>query len=311
VKAARVHRPGPPSAIAVEDIPIPSPGENEVLVRVRAAGVGPWDALVRTGASGLRQRYPLTLGAEISGTVERVGAKTSGFAPGDEVFGSTNALFVDGYAEYAVVAPHIIAKKPAALSHVQAAAVPVCAVTAWQMLFDHAEAVAGQTVAVYGAAGNVGGFALQFARLRGLKALAIVHGDDAESVRALGADRVIDSRLEALADFSRSVDVVIDAVGGPAQDQLIGMTKPGGAVISAVVQPNERLAADHRVRAEFFIVDVNDAQLKTIAELLGKKQVSVAVGAVLPLSEARAAHEMLEGDRPRPRGKMVLTPTAD
>jgi len=146
------------------------------------------------GRARLTAKYPLTLGAEISGTVERVGAKTSELAPGDEVFGSTNALFVDGYAEYAVVAPHIIAKKPAALSHVEAAAVPVCAVTAWQMLFDHARAVEGQTVAVYGAAGNVGGYALQFARLRGLTAVAIVRGDDADYVRNLGADRVIDVR---------------------------------------------------------------------------------------------------------------------
>lgn len=307
MKAARVRRPGPPAAIAIEDIPIPSPGEDEVLVRVHASGVGPWDALVRTGASGLRQRYPLTLGAEISGIVERVGAKTSGFAPGDEVFGSTNALFVDGYAEYAVAAPHIIAKKPAALSHVEAAAVPVCAVTAWQMLFDHARAVEGQTVAVYGAAGNVGGYALQFARLRGLTAVAIVRGDDADYVRNLGAARVIDVRSQALTDFSRSVDVVIDAVGGPAQDQLIAMTKPGGAVISAVAPPNERLAAEQRVRTEFFIVDVNDAQLAMISELVGKKQVTVAVGAVLPLADARIAHEMLAGDRPRPRGKIVLT----
>ncbi len=307
MKAARVHRPGPPAAIAVEDIPIPSPGENEVLVRVRASGVGPWDALVRTGASGLRQRYPLTLGAEISGTVERVGAKTSGFAPGEEVFGSTNALFVDGYAEYAVAISHVIAKKPAALSHVQAAALPVCAVTAWQMLFDHAKAVEGQTVAVYGAAGNVGGYALQFARLRGLVAVAIVRGDDADYVRNLGASRVIDTRSQALEEFASSFDVVIDAAGGPAQDQLIAMTKPGGSVISAVAPPNERLAAEQRVRAEFFIVDVNDAQLAAIAELVGKKQVSVAVGAVLPLAEARAAHEMMAGERPRPRGKIVLT----
>jgi NADPH:quinone reductase-like Zn-dependent oxidoreductase len=175
------------------------------------------------------------------------------------------------------------------------------------MLFDHAKAVEGQTVAIYGAAGNVGGYAVQFARLRGLIAVAIVHGDDADYVRNLGAHRVIDVRRETLADFARSVDVVIDAVGGPSQDQLIAMTTPGGVMVSAVAPPNARLAAEQGVRAEFFIVDVNSAQLATIAAMVEKNQVAAPVGAVLPLAEARAAHEMLAGDRPRPRGKMVLT----
>jgi NADPH:quinone reductase-like Zn-dependent oxidoreductase len=311
MKAARVHRPGPPSAITIDDIRVPSPGENQVLVRVRASGVGPWDALVRTGASALGQQYPLTLGAEISGVIEKVGDKNSGFSVGDEVFGSTNALFVDGYAEYAVAASRMLVKKPAALSHIPAAALPVCAVTAWQMLFDHANAVEGQTVAVYGAAGNVGGYALQFARLRGLEVLAIVHGDDADYARNFGADRVIDLRREALEDFARSADVVIDAVGGPAQDKLIAMTKPGGAVISAVTPPNARLAAEQQVRVEFFIVDVNGAELKTIAEMVEKRQIAAPVGAVLPLADARAAHEMMAGERPRPRGKIVLTTDPD
>jgi NADPH:quinone reductase-like Zn-dependent oxidoreductase len=307
MKAARVHRPGPPSAILIEDIPVPSPGDDEVLVRVHASGVGPWDALVRTGASALGQKFPLTLGAEISGVVESEGGGTSAFSAGQEVFGSTNALFVDGYAEYAVVASRMIAKKPAAVSHVEAAALPVCAVTAWQMLFDHAKALEGQVVAVYGAAGNVGGYAIQLARLRGVEVVAIVRGDDAGYVRKLGASRVIDLRRHALTDFARSVDLVIDAVGGSAQDQLIAMTKPGGAVVSAVARPNEPLAAEQGVRAEFFIVDVNSAQLGTIADMIEKKVIEAPIGAVLPLGEARAAHEMMGGDRPRPRGKLVLT----
>jgi NADPH:quinone reductase-like Zn-dependent oxidoreductase len=235
---------------------MPSPGEQQVLVRVHAAGVGPWDALVRSGGSGLGQTFPLTLGAEISGVVESAGQR-SGFAAGDEVFGSTNALFIDGYAEYAVAASRMVARKPAAVSAVQAAALPVCAVTAWQMLFDHAKAVQGQTAAVYGAAGNVGGYAVQFGHLNGLEVVAIIHGDDSDAVRKLGADRIIDVRKEKLADFARSVDVVIDAVGGPSEDELIALAKPGGALVSAVAPPNGRLAAEHKVRAEFFIVDVN------------------------------------------------------
>src|SRR5258708_29429197 len=154
--AARINQLGPPQIIALERIDVRGPQELQVLVRVCAAGVGPWDALVRTGKSGLPLTPPLTLGSEISGIVEKVGANTTGFAAGDEVFGATNPLFIMGYAEYAVVAARMIAKKPATLSHIEAAAVPVVGGMAWQMLFHHASVPDGQTVVIHGAAGNVG-----------------------------------------------------------------------------------------------------------------------------------------------------------
>ena len=268
---------------------------------------------MRTGASALGQKFPLTLGAEISGVVESEGGGTSAFSAGQEVFGSTNALFVDGYAEYAVVASRMIAKKPAAVSHVEAAALPVCAVTAWQMLFDHAKAVEGQVVAVYGTRRR------QCRGIRcpvrpgceGVEVVAIVRGDDAGYVRKLGASRVIDLRRHGLTDFARSVDLVIDAVGGSAQDQLIAITKPRRSYRGVGDRSAERAGGSPlragRSRREFFIVDVNSAQLGTIADMIEKKVIEAPIGAVLPLGEARAAHEMMGGDRPRPRGKLVLT----
>jgi len=126
--AARITQLGPPEIISVADADVPEPGELEVLVRVSAAGVGPWDASVRTGKSGLPIAPPLTLGAGISGVVE----------PGDEVFGSTNPMFINGYAEYAIASARMITRKSAALSHIEAAAMPVVGVMTWQMLFDHA-----------------------------------------------------------------------------------------------------------------------------------------------------------------------------
>src|SRR5215469_18270081 len=158
MRAARVHKPGPPDVIIVENIDLPEPGEREVLVRVSAAGVGPWDALVRTGKSGLSLTYPVTLGSEISGVVEKLGPNTDRFAVGGEVFGATNALFINGYAEYAIATARMIARRPASMSHLEAAALPVVGVTAWQMLFDHGQAREGQTVVVHGSAGNVGAF---------------------------------------------------------------------------------------------------------------------------------------------------------
>src|SRR5688572_28429950 len=159
MKAARVHQYGPPGTITLEDLPIPVPGPGEVLVRVHAAGVGPWDGWVRAGKSVLPQPLPLTLGSDFSGVVAAVGTGVAEFAPGDEVFGVTNPRFTGAYAEYAVAAAGMIAKKPPSLTHVDAASVPVVAVTAWQALFDEARLERGASVLIHGAAGNVGGYA--------------------------------------------------------------------------------------------------------------------------------------------------------
>jgi NADPH:quinone reductase-like Zn-dependent oxidoreductase len=306
MKAARVNRLGAPDVIAIEDIAVPSLGEQDVLVRVHASGVGPWDALVRTGKSGVPHTLPLTLGAEISGVVEGIGGKTAGFAMGDEVFGATNPLFVGGYAEYALAVGRMVAKKPAALSHLQAAALPVVAVTAWQMLFDRAHLREGQTVVVQGGAGNVGAYAVQFARSRKLTVIATIYGGDAGYVRNLGAEHVIDTKTQDFSEFTHRADAVIDTVGGKTQDQLFKLTKPGGIIVSSVVRPNEQLANQYGVRADYFIVDVNNAQLAGIANMFEKKQLTIPVGSVLPLSEVRAAHEMLAGTRPHLPGKIVL-----
>jgi NADPH:quinone reductase-like Zn-dependent oxidoreductase len=287
-------------------IDVPDPGELEVLVRVCAAGVGPWDALVRTGKSGLPIAPPLTLGAEISGVVEKVGANTTGFAPGDEVFGSTNPMFVNGYAEYAVASARMIAKKAAALSHIEAAAMPVVGVMAWQMLFDHAAVREGQTVIVHGAAGNVGVYAVQLARARKLNVIATVRNGDANYVRSLGADEVINTDTDNLADFARCADAAIDTVGGASQAQLFALIKPGGILVSSVSQPSKLLAQQKRVRTDYFVVDVNATQLARLAQMRADGQLIVPVGSVLPLIEARAAHEMLAGTRAHNRGKIVL-----
>ncbi len=304
--AARINRLGPPEIITVGSIALPEPHELEVLVRVCAAGVGPWDALVRSGKSGLAVMPPLTLGAEISGVVEKIGVNTTGFAPGDEVFGSTNPLFVDGYAEYAVVSARMIARKPAALSHVEAAALPVVGVMAWQMLFDHAAGREGQTVVVHGGAGNVGAYAVQLAHARKLHVIATVRNGDADYVRSLGADEVLNTEAGNWSDFACRADAAIDTVGGELQSQLFGLLKPGGIIVSSVSRPSPQLVQRWRVRADYFIVDVNTTQLARLAEMRANRELAIPVGSVLPLTEARAAHEMLGGTRARKRGKIVL-----
>src|SRR3954466_1748819 len=214
MKAARIHRFGSPDVIVIEDIPRPQPAAGEVLMRVVAAGVGPWDALIREGKSKVSPPPPLTLGSDLSGVVEAVGSGVSQFKRGDEIYGVTNAQFVGANAEFAVASASMVASKPPRLTSLEAASIPVVAVTAWQMLFEHARPEAGQSVLILGAAGNVGAYAVQFAANAGFDVTAVVGSQDVEFVRSLGASNVIDYRAADFANDASSADVVIDTVGG-------------------------------------------------------------------------------------------------
>lgn len=306
MRAARVHHFGPPEAIILEDVPVPAPGPGEVLIRVKAAGVGPWDGWIRAGKSALPQPLPLTLGSDLSGVVEAVGPGVSGLAPGDEAFGVTNAQFTDAYAEYAIAAAGMIAHKPSKLDHIAAASVPVIAVTAWQALFDEARLKARQSVLIHGGAGNVGAYAVQLARIAGLKVLATSGSRDIDYVKGLGADLVIDYATSRFEDAGKGVDAVIDLVGGETQVRSFDVLKPGGSLISAVSPPDQERAKRHGVTARFFLVGVTTDRLAALAGMIDAGQLATNVGSVLPLAAARTAHEMLEGVRPRQRGRIVL-----
>lgn len=306
MKANRIHQFGPPEVIVFEDVERPEPGFGEVLVRVEASGAGPWDCWVRAGSSVLPQPLPLTLGADFSGVVEAVGPSVVAFKPGDQLFGVTNARFTGANAEYALASTAMIALKPGRLGFIEAASMPVVAVTAWQMLFDHAGLVPGDTVLVHGGAGNVGSYAVQFARLAGARVLATASAQDIDKVQALGAEKVIDFRAQRFEEELKDVDVVIDTVGGGVQRRSFAVLKPGGRLISAVSKPNAQEAERRLVHAGFMLVDVTTPALAKIASLVDEGKLSVFVGEVLPLDQLRVAHEMMEGMRPKPRGKIVL-----
>ena len=199
MKAARVLQFGPPGVITTDHLPRPRPISGQLLVRVKVAGVGHWDALIREGKVQL-QPLPLILGSELSGIVEEVGVDVSGFKPGDEVYGATNEQFTGAYAEYAVPFARMMAQKPRTLNFIEAASVPIVTVTAWQMLFDYAHVTAGQTVLIHGAAGNVGGYAVQLASQAGLHIVATAASRDSDYVLALGAERVVDYNEERFED---------------------------------------------------------------------------------------------------------------
>src|SRR5262250_186225 len=308
MKAARVLRFGPPNVITNDDLPRPEPAAGQLLVRVKAAGVGNWDALVREGKIP-HEPLPLILGYELSGIVEAIGPGVSGFKPGDEVYGATNEQLTGAYAEYASPSAKLMAQRPKTLTSLQAASAPVATVTAWQMLFDYGHVTAGQSVLIHGAAGNVGGYAVQLAKLVGLHAVATANSRDLDYVRSLGTEKVVDYRTERFEDSLKGLDVVLDTVGGDTQQRSLAVLKPDGVLISVVSPVPEAAQKRYGVRAEYFYVDVTTARLNEIADLFDNAKLVTDVGTVLPLEQARIAHEMLEGARHK-RGKIVLSVAA-
>ena len=305
MQAIRVHHFGDIDSLVAENVPRPAPGEGEVLLRVKAAGVGPWDALVRSGQSVLPQPLPLTPGSDVSGIIEEVGAGVPQFQAGDAIFGATNARFTGGYAEYALAAATKLAKMPRRLGFIEAASVPVVACTAWQMVFDYGAVDVTKRVLVHGAAGNVGAYAVQLAKRVAHEVIATAFSDDVAYVQALGADRVIDVKKSRFEEMLSDVDVVLDTIGGDTQDRSFSILKPGGVLVSSVAEPNQQTATRRNVRALFFLVDVSSRRLEQLAAMIDAGALTTSVGDVLPLAQARTAHEMLAG-KPHKRGKIVL-----
>ena len=297
MKAARIHRFGPPDVVV--DVPVPSPGPGEILVRVMAAGVAPWDALIREGKSKVSPQPPLTLGSDLAGIVEKVGPGVAGFAPSDEVYGVTNPQFCGAQAEFAVATAGMVARKPRSLNYLEAASAPVIAVTAWQMLFEYAQAKLGQTVIVIGAAGNVGAYAVQMAVDAGIRVIAIARLDDVDLLLSLGVKSIIDSSKPAFEHDLPQVDAILDTVGGSILQRCEAALKPGGKLVTSVsTQP---LPAG----AIFFYAEVTTARLQTLTTLFDAGRITARVGSILPLTEACQAQSMLAG-APHKSGKIVL-----
>ena len=308
MKAARILQFGPPSVIINVDLPRLEPAAAQLLVRVQAAGVGNWDALVREGKLP-NEHLPLILGYELAGIVEAIGTEVEGFKLGDEVYGATNEQLTGAYAEYALPFGRMMSQKPKTLNFIEAASAPIVTVTAWQMLFDYGHVTAGQTVLVHGAAGNVGAYAVQLASQAGLHVVATAAASDLDYVRGLGAERVVDYKKERFEESLNGVDVVLDTVGGETQERSLRVLKPGGILVSVVSPIPEAAQNRYGVRSAYFYVDVTTTRLNKITELFDSGKLATNVGTVLPLEQARTAHEMLGGEAHK-RGKIVLSVAA-
>jgi NADPH:quinone reductase-like Zn-dependent oxidoreductase len=309
MKAIRIHGFGGREVLELDDLPIPQPGEDDLLVRIHAASVNPVEYKIRRGTVPWvsREMLPLPLGRDLSGTVESVGAQVAAFGEGEAVYAMLGDIDRGSYAEYVLVRPNEAAPKPARLSHIEAAAVPLAALTAWQGLFDHGHLEAEQTVLIHGGSGGVGHFAIQFAKVRGAIVLTTVSAQNLEFVGELGADRAIDYQSQRFEEIARDVDLVLDLVGGETQERSWSVLKPGGILVSALGEPSRQKAMQRGVHAVGYRAQANGGQLAEIGRLIDQGKVRPVVMATYPLAEARRAHEQLE--RGHVRGKIVLVVT--
>ncbi|HEY3729902.1 MAG TPA: NADP-dependent oxidoreductase [Steroidobacteraceae bacterium] len=305
MKAAVIHSFGPPEVIQTEEIAIPSPGEDEVLVRVRAVSVNPVDYKVRSGhyPAVKEDRLPLTLGRDVAGTVERCGKAARQFKPGDSVYAMLDRDH-GGYAEYVIVKERDLAAKPERLDYTEAAAVPLAAMTAWQGLFDHGQLKSGQRVLIHGGAGGVGHFAIQFAKAKGATVATTVSKDDVDFARELGADQAIDYTSERFEDSVQDIDLVFDLVAGETQDRSWAVIKHGGTMISTLAKPSDEKARDHGARAQNYQAQPNADELKQITTLIDQGKVKPHIQAVFPFTEIPEAQQHLEHSHVQ--GKIVV-----
>jgi NADPH:quinone reductase-like Zn-dependent oxidoreductase len=289
MRAVVIHETGGPEVLRLEEVERPEPAEGELLVELRAASVNPVDWKQRRSTPP--DQLPKTLGRDFSGTT----------ADGDEVFGVAAS---GAYAEFATASHGTIAGKPPGLSHERAAAIPVAGMTAWQALFDRGGLESGQTVLVAGAAGGVGHFAVQFAKLAGARVIGTGSTRNRDFVRDLGADEYVDYTQQDVAEAVSGVDLALDTVGGDVTASLVPTLREGGLLVTIASAPPEEAAAARGARAELLVQSPDPAQLTRIAELVDAGDVIVQIADVLPLEEVRRAHEMSEGGHTR--GKIVL-----
>jgi NADPH:quinone reductase-like Zn-dependent oxidoreductase len=304
MKAIVVHEYGGPEVLKYEDAPRPEPKENEVLVRVMAAGVNPVDALIRSGkyAKFFGTSLPLVPGYDIAGVVEKIGTKIAKLKVGDAVY--AYPMWGGGYAECAVATEGEAALKPKSISFVEAAGVPLAALTAWQALIDVAKMDKGQTVLIHGGSGGVGSFAIQIAKARGAKVIATASTSNQDLLKQLGADVAIDYTKQKFEDVAKDVDVVLDSVGKDTLARSYGVVKKGGFIASLVAKPDQAELDKYGIRGAPISVKPNASELAEITKLIDEKKIKSIVSQVLPLTEAVKAQE--QAATHHTRGKIVL-----
>ncbi|MFB3817224.1 MAG: NADP-dependent oxidoreductase [Candidatus Methylomirabilales bacterium] len=312
MKAIAIHEFGGVEVLRYGEVPTPEPGEAEVLVRVKAAGVNPVDWKIRAGhlKDFLPHRFPIIPGWEMAGEVERQGFAARRFAPGDEVYAYCRRPVIQHgtYAQYIALPESYLALRPKSVSFEAAAAVPLAGLTAYQCLHGAAKLQAGESCVIVGASGGVGSLAVQLARVAQARVVGVASRRNHEYLQQLGASQVVDYTA---GDFSRAVkallpegaDVVYDCVGGEALAQAYECVRPGGRVVSILARDTD-LAARKRAQHLYVFVEPNALQLDHLASLLDADQLRVHLSQVYPLTEAARAQEAIASGHTR--GKLVI-----
>lgn len=308
MRAARLHAFEGIDGIRLDTVSRPEPGPGEVLVQVHAAGVNPVDWKIADGMGRHIPGFelPHTLGCDVSGVVVDLGPQVTAFAIGDEVFGYTSLARPGCYAHFVIARPDELALKPASLSHVEAAAIPVAGLTAWEAMFDAAGLSAGQTVLIHAAAGGVGSIAVQLAKARGARVIGTASGSNEALVRSLGADEFINYRETEFDEAVQGVDVVFDTIGGETQSRSFQVLRPNGFLVSVVSPPDPGDTRRAGVRSGFIAVRTNGARLAEIVDLVNSGQVRAEVARKFPLEQVVDA--LRESQAGRTRGKLIVEP---
>ncbi|MFE3169033.1 NADP-dependent oxidoreductase [Streptomyces sp. NPDC059224] len=298
---------GGPEVLKVIEAARPRPRPNEVLVRVRAAGLNPTDWKHRENG-GFLGDPPFVLGWDVSGTVEETGIGVAAFKPGDEVFGMVPYPFGHGtHAEYAIVPARALVRKPAGIDHVQAGALPLVSLTAWQALVENADIQPGQRVLVHAAAGGVGHVAVQIAKARGAYVIGTASAAKHDFLREIGVDEPVDYRSVDVTETVRDADVVLDTLGGDTSVASLRVLRPGGILVSILPVGSAELYEEAErlgVRAVRMLVDADRAGMRAVADLVERGQLRATVAGTFPLTDAAKAHEV--GGTGRTTGKLVL-----
>jgi NADPH:quinone reductase-like Zn-dependent oxidoreductase len=305
MRAVRLVRSQQTASLVEERVAKPEPATGELLIEVYAAGVTPteleWYPSSHTKDGGRRERA--IPAHEFSGVIAAVGQGVEGVELGQAVYG-LNDWHADGaLAEYCLTQPASVAPKPRHLTHIESAAVPIGALTAWQGLFDRADLRPRERVLIHGGAGAVGVFAVQLARFREAHVVATASAANIDFVRQLGADEVIDYRATRFEDHAKGVDVVFDAVGGDTAERSWGLLNPGGRLVT--IAADVEGTSNERLKRAFFIVEPNRDQLVKIGDLIDAGRIRPVVDTVFAFADAAAAYQRANGKRPH-RGKMVV-----
>lgn len=306
MKAVRIHSYGGAEVLVYEDAPRPQPQAGEVLIHVHAAGVNPVDWKMREGRIGSSQTLdrPLILGMDVAGVVEEVGPGVTTLQRGQAVYGMAATSRSGAYAEYAIADAEAIAPKPNSLNYVQAASVPVAAMTAWQALFDKGSLSTGQTVLIHAAAGGVGSFAVQLAKWKGAYVIGTTSATNSDFVRDLGADEVIDYQTVPFETVTHNVDVVLDAIGGDTRTRSWEVLKPNGTLVTLVRPAPEIPTSKPEAQGIAVVLQPKASLLSELSDLLDAGQVQTHIEQVLPLASVRQAHQLSQSGRTR--GKVIL-----